>query len=308
MRGILSFLIGIAFSASAFAADPYPSRPIKLLIPFPPAGITDLSGRIVAEGLRDKLKQPVVSENKPGANGVIGLRELLKADADGYTLMVGNVGSLVLNYAIDTKAPFDPMKDVVPIAGTAEYATTMVVNKSLPVNSVQEFVAYAKARQGQLTYGSTGEGSMANLSTQLFMQKTGVKMVHAPYKGGPLALNDLIAGHIQLIIEVSPVVNEQVKSGTIKGFAVSSPYRQAMLPDVVVTGWLGIYGPPGLPNDVRDKLGKAIVEVVKDPEIQKKLRAIGFEPTGQGTPEFTAHHAAEVKRWVAFYGEVGLRK
>jgi tripartite-type tricarboxylate transporter receptor subunit TctC len=195
----------------------------------------------------------------------------------------------------------------------------MVINKSLPVNSVQEFVAYAKARQGQLTYGSTGEGSMANLATQLFMQKTGVKMVHAPYKGGTLALNDLIAGHIQLIIEVSPVVNEQVLSGTIKGFAVTSPYRQAMLPNVptfaeagipgvVVTGWLGIYGPPGLPNDVREKLGKAIVEVVKDPENQKRLRAIGFEPTGQGTADFTAHHAAEVKRWVAFYGEVGLRK
>ncbi len=324
MRGLLSVLIGIAFSASAWsvsawAADPYPSRPIKLLIPFPPAGITDLSGRIVAEGLRDRLKQPVVVENKPGANGILGLRELLKADADGYTLMVGNVGSLVLNYAIDSKATFDPMKDVVPIASTAEYATTMVVNRNLPVNSVQEFVAYAKARQGQLTYGSTGEGSMANLSTQLFMQKTGIKMVHAPYKGGPLALNDLIAGHIQLIIEVSPVVNEQVLSGTIKGFAATSPYRQPMLPNVptfaeagvpgvVVTGWLGIYGPPGLPNDVRDKVGKAIVEVVKDPETQKKLRAIGFEPTGQGTAEFTAHHAAEVKRWVAFYGEVGLRK
>ena len=294
MRGFLGFLIFVALSASASAADPYPSRPIKLLIPFPPAGITDLSGRIVAEGLRDKLKQPVVVENKPGANGILGLRELLKADADGYTLMVGNVGSLVLNYAIDTKAPFDPMKDVVPIASTAEYATTMVVNKNLPVNSVQEFVAYAKARQGQLTYGSTGEGSIANLSTQLFMQKTGIKMVHAPYKGGPLALNDLIAGHIQLIIEVSPVVNEQVLGGTIKGFAVTSPYRQPMLPNVptfaeagvpgvVVTGWLGIYGPPGLPNDVRDKLGKAVVEVVKDPETQKKLRAIGFEPTGQGT-------------------------
>jgi tripartite-type tricarboxylate transporter receptor subunit TctC len=269
--------------------------------------------------LREKFKQPVVVENKPGANGVIGLRELLKAEPDGYTLMVGNVGSLVLNYAMDAKAGFDPMKDVVPIAGTAEYATTMVVNKDIPVNSVKEFIAYAKERQGQLTYGSTGEGSLANLSTQLFMQKTGVKMVHAPYKGGPLALNDLIAGHIQLIIEVSPVVNEQVLAGTIKGFAVTSPYRQPMLPDVptfeeagvpgvVVTGWLGIYGPPGLPEDVRQKLGAAIVETVKDPEMQKKLRAIGFEPTGQGVEAFTAHHAAEIKRWVAFYTEVGLRK
>jgi tripartite-type tricarboxylate transporter receptor subunit TctC len=318
MRGILSLIFCALFSVTA-AADSYPSRPIKLLIPFPPAGITDLSGRIVADGLRAKLGQPLVIENKPGANGVIGLREMLKADADGYTLMVGNVGSVVLNYALDSKASFDPMKDMVPIAGTAEYATTMVVNKDLPVNSVKEFVAYAKERQGQVTYGSTGEGSMANLVTMLLMRQTGMKMVHAPYRGGPLALNDLIAGHIQLITEVSPVVNEQVLAGTIKGFAVSSPYRQPMLPNVptfeeagvpgvVVTGWLGLYGPPGMPEDVRQKLGPAIVEVVKDPEIQKKLRAIGFEPTGQGVEAFTAHHAAEVKRWVAFYTEVGLRK
>jgi tripartite-type tricarboxylate transporter receptor subunit TctC len=316
---VLSALLLASLIGSAAAADNYPSRPIKLLIPFPPAGITDLSGRIVADGLRAKLGQPLVIENKPGANGVIGLREMLKADADGYTLMVGNVGSVVLNYALDSKASFDPMKDMVPIAGTAEYATTMVVNKDLPVNSVKEFVAYAKARQGQVTYGSTGEGSMANLVTMLFMKQTGVNMVHAPYKGGPLALNDLIAGHIQLITEVSPVVNEQVLAGTIKGFAVSSPYRQPMLPNVptfeeagvpgvVVTGWLGLYGPPGMPEDARQKLSAATVEVVKDPEIQKKLRAIGFEPTGQAVSAFAAHHAAEVKRWVAFYSEVGLRK
>jgi tripartite-type tricarboxylate transporter receptor subunit TctC len=318
MRALLILLSCMLLTAAA-TADTYPSRPIRLLIPFPPAGITDLSGRIVADGLREKFKQPVIVENKPGANGVIGLRELLKAEPDGYTLMVGNVGSAVLNYAMGAKAGFDPMKDMVPIAGTAEYATTMVVNKNVPVNSVKEFIAYAKERQGQLTYGSTGEGSMANLSTMLFMRQTGVKMVHAPYRGGPLALNDLIAGHIQLIIEVSPVVNEHVRSGTIKGFAVSSPYRQRDLPNVptfeeagvpgvVVTGWLGIYGPPGLPNDVRTKLGAAIVEIVKQPDTVAKLRQISFEPTGQDVQEFTAHHAAEVKRWVDFYTEVGLRK
>jgi tripartite-type tricarboxylate transporter receptor subunit TctC len=318
MRGFLALLFGMLLTATTLA-DNYPSRPIRLLIPFPPAGITDLSGRIVAEALREKLKQPIIIENKPGANGVIGLKELLRSDADGYTLMVGNLGSLVLNYAMDSKVGFDPMKDVVPIASTAEYATTMVVNKNVPVNSVKEFIDYAKARPSQITYGSTGEGSMANLSTMLFMKQTGIKMVHAPYKGGPLALNDLIAGHIQLIIEVSPVVNEQVRAGSIKGFAVSSPYRQPMLPDVptfveagvpgvVVTGWLGIYGPPGMPEDVRLKLGRAIVEVIKEPEVIKKLRAIGFEPTGQDTKTFTEYHAAEVKRWVAFYGEVGLRK
>jgi tripartite-type tricarboxylate transporter receptor subunit TctC len=261
----------------------------------------------------------VIIENKPGAMGVIGLRELLKAEPDGYTLMVGNLGSVVLNYALDPKVGFDPMKDMVPIAGTAEYATTMVVNKNIPVNSVKEFIDYAKARPGQITYGSTGEGSMANLSTRLFMKQTGVQMVHAPYRGGNLALNDLIAGHIQLIIEVSPVVVEQVNSGTIKGLAVSSPYRlpqhpsvptfeQAGVPGVVVTGWLGIYGPPGTPEGVREKLGAAIVEIVKQPDVVAKLRQISFEPTGQDVKEFTALHAAEVKRWTAFYTEQGLRK
>jgi tripartite-type tricarboxylate transporter receptor subunit TctC len=316
---MLSLLVGTLLISTATAADIYPSRPIKLLIPFPPAGITDLSGRLVAEGLRVKFNQPVIVENKPGAMGLIGLRELLKAESDGYTLMVGNLASVVLNYAMDPKIGFDPMKDVVPIAGTAEYATTMVVNKNIPVNSVKEFIDYAKARPGQITYGSTGEGSMANLSTRLFMKQTGVQMVHAPYRGGNLALNDLIAGHIQLITEVSPVVVEQVNAGTIKGLAVSSPYRlpqhpnvptfaEAGVPGVVVTGWLGIYGPPGLPDDVRQKLGAAIVDVVKQPDTVAKLRKISFEPTGQDVAAFTAYHAAELKRWIAFYTEQGLRK
>ena len=329
MRGFLNLMFCAILSAAAWisdpwissswAADPYPSRPIRLIIPGPPAGITDLSARLVAEGLRAKLNQPIIADNKPGANGIVGLRELMKAEPDGYTLFVGNVGTFALNYAMDAKAPFDPMKDVVPIAGTSEYATTMVVNKSMPVDSVQEFIAYAKERPDKLSYASTGEGSLAYLSTQLLMKQTGIRMVHVPYRGGPLALNDLLGGQIQLIIEVSPVVQEQVKAGAIKGLAVSSPYRQSGLPDVptfeqagvpgvVVTGWLGIYGPQGLPDDIRHKLGAAIVDVVKQPDILAKFRAIGFEPTGQDVREFTAHHAAEIKRWLAFYTEVGLRK
>src|SRR5947209_7825558 len=254
MRAWLAYFLLTLFASASFAADPFPSRPIKLLIPFPPAGITDLSGRLVAEGLRAKFNQLVISENKPGANGVLGLRELQKAEPDGYTLLVGNLGSLVINYAMDSNAPFDPMRDVVPIAGTSEYATTMVVNNKTPVNSVQEFTAYAKSRPGKLTYGSTGVGSMGFLAAQLFMKETGISMVHVPYRGGPLALNDLLAGQIDLIIEVSPVVMEQVRSGAIKGLAVSSPYRQPTLPEVPtfdeagvrgmhLTGWLGIYGP-----------------------------------------------------------------
>jgi tripartite-type tricarboxylate transporter receptor subunit TctC len=234
--------------------------------------------------------------------------------------MVGNVGSLVINYAIDTKASFDPLKDVVPIAGTSEYPTAMVVNNKMPVNSVKEFIAYAKERPGKLTFGSTGVGAMDYLAGELLMQKTGTSMVHVPYRGGPLALNDLIGGHLDTIIEVYPVVMEQIRSGAIKGLAVSSATRLPSLPDlptfeeagvpgIVLTGWLGIYGPPKMPEDIRAKLGAAIVEVVNQPDIQKKFRDIGFEPMiGQGVKEFSAHHEAEVKRWVAFLTELGLRK
>src|SRR6478672_11240360 len=155
MRGLLAFLICVTFSVAA-SAEIYPSRAIRLLVPFPPAGISDLSARLLAEGLRAKLNQPVIVENKPGANGLLGLREMLKAEPDGYTLMAGTVGNLVIGYAMEANPSFDALRDVVPIAGTAEYATAMVVNNKLPVNSVKEFIDYAKARPGKLSFGSTG--------------------------------------------------------------------------------------------------------------------------------------------------------
>ena len=324
MRRFATWMLGTVLAVTVFATGAtaqanYPDRPIKLIIPFPPGGITDLSGRIVADGLRAKLGQPVVVENKPGANGLLGLREMLKHEPDGYTIMVGNVASVILNYALDPNVGFDPMKDMVPIAGTSEYATTMVVNAATPVNSIAEFVAYAKERQGKLSYGSTGVGSLANLATRLFMRQTGIEMVHVPYRGGPLAMNDLLGGQIQLIIEVSPVVQEQVKAGKLKGLAVTSPYRQPGLPKVPtfkeagvegmeVTGWLGLYGPPDLPEDIRKRLAAVTVQIVKEPEYAARLRAIAFEPTGQDMAAFTAHHASEFKRWVAFYKAMGLTK
>jgi tripartite-type tricarboxylate transporter receptor subunit TctC len=318
MRAWLSLILCCALSVSAWA-DSYPSRPIRLIIPFPPAGITDLAGRLVADGLRARLGQPVIVENKAGANGIVGLRELMKSDPDGYTLMMGNVGSLVINYAMDASAPFDPMRDVVPIAGTSEYGTAMIVNNKTPVHSVKEFIEYAKARPGRLSFGSTGIGALDYLAPALFMRQTGTQMVHVPYRGGPLALNDLLSGQIDLLIEVFPVVMEQIRSGAVRGLAVSNAKRVPSVPnlptfeeagvrDLVLTGWLGLYGPAKLPNDIRDKLGAATVEVVKSAETQQRFRDIGFEPTGQGVTEFTAHHAAEVKRWLAFIGELGLRK
>ena len=318
MRALWSLAFCVLLSAAA-SAQSFPSRPIRMIVPFPPAGITDLSARLVAEGLRAKFNQPVIIENKPGANGVIGLREMLKAEPDGYTLMAGTVGNLVIGYAMEANAPFDALRDVAPVAGTAEYATAMVVNNKTPVNSVQEFIDYAKARPGKLTFGSTGTGALDYLAVELFMRATGTQMVHVPYRGGPAALNDLMGGSIDLLIEVFPVVMEQIRSGLIRGLAVSSPYRlpslpnvptfkEVGLPGVELTGWLGVYGQPRMPDDVRATLGAAIAAIVKQPDIQEKLRAIGFEPTGLGVKEFSEFHASEVKRWVAFMTEVGLRK
>src|SRR6266851_4088385 len=302
MRALLSLVSCLLISAAAWAQT-FPSRPIRMIVPFPPAGITDLSARLVAEGLRAKFNQPVIVENKP----------------DGYTLMAGTVGNLVIGYAIEASPPFDALRDVLPIAGTAEYATAMVVNKATPVNTVAELVDYARARPGKLTFGSTGTGALDYLAVELFMRSTGVSLVHVPYRGGPAALNDLMGGSIDLLIEVFPVVMEQIRSGLVKGLAVSSPYRlpavanlptfrEAGVAGVELTGWLGVYGPPRLPADVRAILGRAIVDVVRQPDVQDKFRAIGFEPTGLGVDAFAAFHAAEVKRWVAFLTEIGLRK
>src|SRR5215468_1342527 len=310
MRALLSLAFCVLLAASA-SAQSFPSRQIRMIVPAPPAGITDLSARLVAEGLRVRFNQPVIVENKPGGNGVIGVRELLKAEPDGYTLLVGAMGMVVLGYAMEVDPPFDALRDLSPIAGTAEYATAMVVNNNTPVNSVKEFIDYAKARPGKLTFGSTGTAALDYLAVELFMRETGTKMVHVPYKGGPAALNDLLGGSIDVIIEVFPVVMEQIRSGAIKGLAVSSSYRQPSLPDVptfaeaglpgvTLTGWVGIYGPPGLPDDVRQTLGAAIVEVVKQNDLKAKFRTIGFEPTGLGVTDFSALHAAEIKRWVAF--------
>ena len=171
----------------------------------------------------------------------------------------------------------------------------------------------------KLSFGSTGTGALDYLAVELFMRATGTRLLHVPYRGGPAALNDLIGGSIDLLIEVFPVVMEQIRSGMVKGLAVSSPYRLPAVPElptfkeagvagVELTGWLGIYGPPRLPEGVRAALGAAIVEVVRQPDVAEKFRAIGFEPTGLGVEAFSAHHAAEVRRWVAFLTEIGLRK
>jgi tripartite-type tricarboxylate transporter receptor subunit TctC len=315
----LSLVFAIIGANAAPAAETYPAHPVRLIVPFPAGGIADLSGRLIAQGLQEKFGKPFVVENKPGANGVIGFHELMKAEPDGYTLMMGTVGSVVINIVMDPHPPFDPLHDLAPIANAAEYATVLVVNNAMPVNSVKEFVDYAKARPGKLTFGSTGIGSLDYTAAQLLMKEAGITMLHVPFKGGPEALNSLMGGSIDCIVEVFPVVMGQIQAHTIKGLAVTSPYRQPTLPDlptfkeagfpgVELTGWLGLYGPPTMPEDIRQMLGHAVADIVKQPAMQQRFRAIGFEPTGQDANAFAAYHAAEVVRWEKFTSEIGMSR
>lgn len=319
VRSALGVLL-LAVPLGTASADTYPTRPIRIVVPFAPGGITDLVGRVLADGLRAAFGQTVYVENKAGANGTLGVRDLVNAAPDGHTLMIGSLGGQVIRAALDKNYPIDPVRDLVPIAGAAEVAAVMIVNpKTVPVNSVAEFIAYARQRQEELNFGSTGTGSLNHISAELFMQQTGTRMFQVPYKGGSGSVNDLLSGALHVVFEVYPVAMAQIKAGNVRALGVTSPYRLPDLPEVPtlkesgladfnLTGWLGLYAPPGLPEETRERLSAAVVAIIRDPGNQDRLRAIGFEPTGTPSREFTAFHVSEVKRWTAFAIERGLRQ
>ncbi|MFC5357626.1 Bug family tripartite tricarboxylate transporter substrate binding protein [Azospirillum himalayense] len=313
--GALLLAFGVAATAMA---DTYPSQTIRLVVPYPPGGVSDLVGRVVADGLKAKLNQTVIVDNKPGANGVIGTQDVIRSKPDGYSLLVGGLGGLVLPPLVDPNFPVDVDKTLTPIAGIAEFVNVMIVNKDLPVNTVQDFIDYAKARPGQLNFGSTGIGASNHLTAELFMQKTGVKMEHIPYKGGTAALNDLRGGSIHVVFENLPTVVGQIKAGAVKALAVTSPYRAEQLPDVptiaesgikdfTVTSWMGMYGPKGLSPDLKAKIAAALVEVARDPSTKERLQTISFLPVDRDTEAFTGFVKAEHDRWKQVVDTAGVK-
>jgi tripartite-type tricarboxylate transporter receptor subunit TctC len=319
MRLILALWTAATLASPAAAQDSYPSRQITVVAPFAPGGSTDLVARVVSEGLRAKLGQPVVVDNRPGGTGVIGAREVVKAAPDGYTLLLGNSGALTIPAAMHANFPIDLLRDFVPIANAAEFAGVMMVKKVLPVTTFKEFLAYAKARPGQLNFGSSGIGSSVHLAAELLMKETGIKMQHVPYKGGANSMTDLLSGTLDVLFASSPVAVGQAANTNLKILAVTSRYRLQRLPDVPtmqesglpgfdVTAWMGVFGPAGLPDSIRDKLSAALVEIVKAPETQARLRSIGVEPIGDGAATFDAFYRADVKKWTEFVKERGLKE
>jgi tripartite-type tricarboxylate transporter receptor subunit TctC len=315
---ILALWIAMLASSAAGAQEAYPTRQIAIIAPFPAGGSTDLVARVLSDGLRHKLGQPVIVENKPGGTGIIGTREVVKAAADGYTLLLGNVGSLVIPAAMNPDFPIDPNRELVPVSLAAEFVGVMLVKKDLPVGTLQEFIAYAKARPGVLNFGTSGVGSLVHLSAELLMQQVDIKMLHVPYRGGANSMTDLLAGTLDVLFTSSPVAVGQLQNKGLKMLAVTSRYRLHALPDVPtmqeagvknydVTGWLGVLAPAGLPPTVRDKLSAALVEIVRDSETQARLRTIGFEPVGTDAAAFDRFYRAEVKRWADFVKERGIK-
>jgi tripartite-type tricarboxylate transporter receptor subunit TctC len=318
LRSIAVLLLA-GFAATASAQDNYPSRQITLIAPFAAGGSTDLVARVISEGLRAKLGQIVIVENKPGGTGVVGAREVVKAEPDGYTLLLANAGATVIPAAMSKSYPIDLNKDLLPIALTAEFVGVVIAKKELPVNSMQEFIAYAKANPGKLNFGTSGVGSMVHLAAELLMKETGIQMQHLPYKGGSNSMTDLLGGTIDALFVSSPVAVGQAENKNLKMLAVTSRYRLHALPNVPTieesgvpgfdtTAWMGVMGPAGLPPAIREKLSTALVEIAKDPDTQAKLRRIGFEPIGKDAAAFQEFFRQDVKKWTEFVKERGLKE
>jgi len=314
-----AILLGFTVSATTLAqtADNYPNRSITMVVAFPAAGTTDILARLIGQKLTEKFKQTVVIENRPGAGGNIGTAYVAKASPDGYTIMMGTIGTQSINPSLYKKMPYDAAKDFVPITRAAMVPNLLVVNKDAPFNTLPEMMAYEKANPGKLTYGSSGNGTTLHLSGELFNLMAGSKITHIPYKGSTPAVADLMGGQISMIFDNMPSVIQQVKSGRLKALAVTSAQRNPQLPEIPtiqemgvagyeVWSWFGLLAPAATPKPIVDKLNASIVEIIKQPDVQAKIIELGAVPVPETSAEFGAFIAAETLKWAKVIKEANI--
>jgi tripartite-type tricarboxylate transporter receptor subunit TctC len=309
--------IALAHPAGA-QAPAYPTKPIRLVVPFPPGGATDILARAVAQKLTEAWGQSVVVDNRPGAGGNIGSELVAKAAPDGYTLEMGTVGTHAINASLYAKMPYDHVKDFAPVILVAAVPNVLVVNPAVPVNSVQELIAYAKANPGKLNFASSGSGTSIHLSGELFKVMAGVQMTHVPYKGSAPALQDLLGGQVQLMFDNLPPSLPQIKAGKLRALGVTSTARSPALPDVPTiaesglpgfeaSSWFGVLAPAGTASTIIAKLNAEIAKWLASPEAKEKLVAIGANGAG-GTPEdFARHIQTETAKWAKVVKESGAK-
>jgi tripartite-type tricarboxylate transporter receptor subunit TctC len=298
---------GLIATAPA-AAQGFPNKPIKLLVGFPPGGGIDTVARNLQPGLQEALGQTVVVDYKPGAGGVLAASELMRAPADGYTVLVANLGPFVLAPAMMSKPPFDAAKDFTWIAQTSGSGFIAAIPAELPVNTLAEFITWAKANADKANFASGGNGSITHLNGEMLNQATGLKLVHVPYKGSAPAVQDLLSGRTHLLVDVASVLMPHIQSGKLRAIYVTDPQRVAALPAVPTareagfpaleaTGWQGIVGPAGMPKDVVDRIAAAVKATLARPEVQQRFAQSGSAVIERGPQQFTAFATAEINRW-----------
>ncbi len=284
----LFLILGLTALTSIASAQSFPDKPITLVVPNPPGGLVDTSARLLSEPLTRVIGQTVVVDNKPGASGNIAYQFVANAKPDGYTLLISYSGYHVGNPALMDKLPWDPVKDFSPIALLTVSTNVIAVHPSVPVNNLKEFIAYAKANPGKLNYASQGNGSVSHIGTEMFKQTTGVEMVHVPYKGSGPAIQDVLAGQVQVFITTPPSVMQHVQSGKLKGLAVTGKNRHPGMPNVPTTAeaglpsfqlesWVGLFAPAGTPAPVVAKLTDSVKKSFTLPEVKERADAAGVE-------------------------------
>ncbi len=315
---IRTLLLCIMLAPSFHVQAAYPDKPIKIIIGFPAGGPLDAHIRLLVDKLQSALGQTVIVDYKAGAGGTVGAQFVAQSPPDGYTLLLANTGTMVINPAIYTKAPYDTLKDFQPIARTAQQPLALIVNKDVPVNSLKELIAYAKANPGKLNYGSAGNGGISHLVPEMLKSETGIFMVHIPFKGSAPAFTDLIAGHVQFMAESVPQAANYAKQGKVKALAVTSAKRNSALPNtptvietgvanLEVVGFYGILAPKGTPPDVTNKLSQAFKETLESPDIQKRMIEQGADPAYLNADQFTKFLTAEMPRWAKVVNQAGAK-
>jgi tripartite-type tricarboxylate transporter receptor subunit TctC len=310
---------GLALLAgTAVAQDKWPSRAITLVVPYPPGASSDFIARLVRDQMEEQLKVPVVVENKPGAGGTTGAMLVSKSAPDGYTFMATVNAPVTMNALMQKNFPFDPMKSFTPVGKVADVVMTLAVNSKLPVNSVQELIDYAKKNPDQkMSFGSAGIGSAHHIAGELLKQKTGINMVHVPYRGGGPAIQDLVAGHIPISFGTTPAVMPQAQAGTIRIIGLAETKRSPDLPGVptiseTVPGvdtftWVGVFAPLGTPKPIVDRVNAIINETIKRPDVIAKLKTQGATPAG-GTPDdLQKSMQNEFNHWTKVIPSIGIK-
>jgi tripartite-type tricarboxylate transporter receptor subunit TctC len=310
-------LLGACLAVAALAANAqgFPTKPIRLVVTFPAAGAPDILARLFAD--KAQLGQPVVVDNKPGAGGNIGADMVAKAPADGYTLVMGTVGTHSINGALYSRMPYDMVKDFAPVAHVASAPNLLVVNNDVPAKTVAELIAYMKADPNKLSFGSPGIGTSVHVSGELFKSLTGTQMQHVPYKGRQFAIPDLVGGQIQLMFDNMPSALPMAKEGKIRALAQTTARRSPAAPDVPTvaetvpgfeaTTWFAVFAPAGTPRDVVARVNAEMQRVFKLPEVADKLKALGLEPWISTPEELASYQASEITKWAKVVKESGAK-